>query len=258
MSYLRSKRFWRLIAILGVGTAALYFLFFSVFLSLITRQGEEVVLADLSGKPYHRIRPLLEERGFVTEVIDSIYRPDTPPMVVIAQDPLPGTRIKKGRKIYLTLSSYTPPQVPFPRVEGLPYDQVYQLLTESYGFSIGEVLVVSGEVSDVVREARYKGERLMPGTLVPKYSRIDLVVVRSSGLGKVPLVKVVGLPLPEAMARLAEAGLSVGQIRYKPNPNYPAGIVFQQYPQKAPGDSLARGYPVDLFVSGEPPKSPVE
>jgi len=258
VSYLRSKRFWRLIAILGIGTAAFYFLFFSVFLSLITRQGEEVVLADLSGKSYHRIRQLLEERGFVTEVIDSVYKPDTPPMVVIAQDPLPGTRIKKGRKIYLTLSSYTPPQVPFPRVEGLPYDQVHRLLTESYGFSVGEVLVVSGEVSDVVQEARYKGEPLMPGTLVPKYSRIDLVVVRSAGLGKVPLVKVVGLPLAEAMARLAEAGLSVGQIRYKPNPTYPAGIVFQQYPQKAPGDSLSRGYPVDLFVSGEPPKSVVE
>ena len=217
-----------------------------------------MVLADLSGKPYHRVRQILEERGFAIEVIDSVYKPDTPPMVVIAQDPLPGTRIKEGRKIYLTLSSYTPPQVPFPRVEGLPYDQAYRLLTESYGFSIGEVLAVSGEVSDVVREARYRGKRLMPGVLVPRYSRIDLVVVRSSGLGKVPLVKVVGLPLTEAMARLAEAGLRVGQIRYRPDPTYPAGIVFQQYPHKVPGDSLSRGYPVDLFVSGEPPKSPVE
>lgn len=258
MSYLRSKRFWRLIAILGIGTAAFYFLFFSVFLPIVTRQGDEVILSDLSGKPYHRIRDLLEERGFVTEVIDSVYKPDTPPMVVLAQDPLPGTRIKKGRKIYLTLSSYTPPQVPFPRVEGLPYDQVYRLLTESYGFSVGEVLVVSGEVSDIVQGARYQGERLAPGTLVPKYSRIDLVVTRNEGLGKVPLVKVVGLPLTEAMARIAEAGLSVGQIRYKPHPTYPVGIVFQQYPQKAPGDSLSRGYPIDLFVSGEPPKSSEE
>ncbi len=254
MSYLRSKHFWRLIGILAFGTAAFYFLFFSVFLSFLTRQGEEVALADLSGKPYERIRRLLEERGFVTEVIDSVYKPDIPPAVVVMQDPLPGTRVKRGRKIYLTLSSYTPPLVPFPRVEGLPYDQVYRLLTESYGFSVGEVLVVPGEVSDVVREARLRGERLTPGTLVPKYSRVDLVVVRSEGLGKVPLVRVVGLPLAEAMARLAEAGLSVGQIRYKPNPAYPAGVVFQQYPQRVPGDSLGRGYPVDLFVSGEAPK----
>jgi len=258
VSYLRSKRFWRLLAILGIGTAVFYFLFFSVFLPIITRQGEEVILADLTGKPYARVRALLEERGFVTEVIDSVYKPDMSPLSVVAQDPLPGTRIKKGRKIYLTVSSHMPPLVPFPRVEGLPYDQVYRLLTESYGFSVGEVVVVSGEVSDVVREARYQGKRLVAGTLVPKYSRIDLVVVRSEGLGKVPLVKVVGLPLAEAMARLAEAGLSVGQIRYKPNPTYPQGVVFQQYPQKVPGDSLARGYPVDLFVSGEPPKPVAE
>jgi beta-lactam-binding protein with PASTA domain len=258
VSYLRSKRFWKLIAILSAGTAVFYLVFFWVILPLLTRQGEEVILADLTSKPYARVRALLEERGFAVEVIDSIYKPDVPPMVVVGQDPLPGTRIKKGRKIYLTLSSYTPPQVPFPRVEGLPYDQVYRLLTESYGFSVGEVIAVPGEVSDVIREARYKGERLAPGTLVPKYSRIDLVVVRSEGLDKVPLVKVVGLPLAEAMARLSAAGLSVGQIRYKPNPSYPPGIVFQQYPQKAPGDSLSRGYPVDLFVSGEPPKQVAE
>ena len=258
MSYLRSKHFWKLIAILSAATVAFYVVFFWVVLPFLTRQGEEVILADLTGKPYERVRVLLGERGFSVEVIDSIYKPDMPPMVVVGQDPLPGTRIKEGRKIYLTLSSYTPPQVPFPRVDGLPYDQVYRLLTESYGFSIGEVITVPGEVSDVVREARYKGERLQPGTLVPKYSRIDLVVVRSTGLDKVPLVKVVGLPLSEAMARLAAAGLSVGQIRYKPNPSYPPGIVFQQYPQKVPGDSVSRGYPVDLFVSGEPPKPVAE
>jgi Uncharacterized protein conserved in bacteria, COG2815 len=108
VSYLRSKRFWRLLAILVTGTAVFYFLFFSVFLPIITRQGEEVILADLTGKPYARVRALLEERGFVTEVIDSVYKPDMPPLSVVAQDPLPGTRIKKGRKIYLTVSSHMP------------------------------------------------------------------------------------------------------------------------------------------------------
>jgi beta-lactam-binding protein with PASTA domain len=240
--------------LLIIGTAGLYLVFFLVILPLFTHQGQEVILADLTGKPYLAVEAALERHGFVAEAMDSLYKPETPPLSVIAQDPLPGTRIKKGRKIYLTLSSHVPPSVPFPRVVGLPYEQVYRLLKESYGFSIGEVIPVRGEVSDVVQEAQMSGRTIAAGDLVPKYSRIDLVVTRSEGLGKVPLVKVVGLRLAEAIARLSEVGLAVGQIRYRPHPSYPAGVVFQQYPQKAPGDSLARGYPVDLFVSGEPPK----
>ncbi len=258
IAYLKSKEFWVLLAILGSGTLLGYFLFFNLVLAFLTRHGDEHVLGNLEGKPYLAVIEALERQGFSGQVIDSLYKPEARPGQILAQDPLPKTRIKKGRKVYLTIASSTAPQVPFPKVEGLPYEQAHRLLSESYGFTIGEVLTVAGEIPDLVVEARYQGEKLMAGSLVPRYSRIDLVITRGQTQDKVPLISVVGLSLQEAMARLAQVGLGIGQIRYKPNPRFPAGTVFQQYPQKAPGDSLARGYPIDLFVSGEPPKSVVE
>lgn len=257
-AYLKSKEFWVLIALLAVGTLLFYFLFFNVILAFLTRHGEEYTLGNLEGKPYQVVVEALESQGFRGQIMDSLYKPEARPGQILAQDPLPKTRIKKGRKVYLTIASSKAPQVPFPKVEGLPYEQARRLLTESYGFTIGEVLMVAGEVPDLVVEARYQGEKIMPGSLIPHYSQIDLVITRGSSGDKVLLISVVGLPLQEAMVRLAQAGLGVGQIRYRPNPRFPAGTVFQQYPQKAPGDSIARGYPIDLFVSGEVPKSVVE
>jgi beta-lactam-binding protein with PASTA domain len=235
-----------------------YLLFFWVLLPLLTRHGEEYRLPSLIGHKYAAVSRSLEAEGFSAVIVDSQYVPDTPPMTILLQDPPPKTHIKKGRKIYLTVASATPPAIPLPRVKELPYEQAHRLLKESYGFRIRDVLYVAGDVPDIVVEVRYQGKPIEAGAPVPKYATLDLVVSRGLSTEKVPFISVVGLPLEQAVARLNAAGLAVGYIRYKPNPTAPKGHVYRQYPERVAGDSLPMGMAIDLFVNSEPPSSTAE
>lgn len=254
-AYLAEKEAWGFVAAVLGAIGIFYGLFFLFLLPLCTRQGEEYVLPSLIGRKYPTVRSALESAGFSVMVIDSQYVPDAEPNTVLLQDPPPKTRIKKGRKVYLTVASHTPPQLPLPHVQELPYEQAYRLLRESYGFRLGEVEYVPGDIPDIVKGVRYQGRLLKPGEPVPKYATLSLIVSRGLSDQKVAFVSVVGLPLEEAVSRLSAAGLSVGYIRYKPAPQVPAGHVYRQYPERVPGDSLPMGMAIDLFVSGEAPQS---
>lgn len=251
-----SRKEGKLFLVLSLGGLFLsYVLFLAVLLPWLTRKGEEYRLPNLAGRPYPQVAEALGEVGFSPVLLDSQYVPETAPMTILLQDPPPNTRIKKGRKIYLTVASSTPPQIPFPDVKDLPYEQAHRLLRESYGFRIGEVIYTGGSVPDIVVEVRYEGKPIKAGQPIPRYATVDLVVSRGLSDVKVPFVSVVGLPVEEAVARLNAAGLTVGHIRYKAQPDVPPGYVYRQYPERVPQDSLPAGTAIDLFVNGQPPSA---
>ncbi|RMF49182.1 MAG: PASTA domain-containing protein [Bacteroidetes bacterium] len=254
-----SRREGKLFLVLSLAALGVsYALFLTVLLPWLTRQGEEYRLPNLAGRPYPQVAQALAEAGFSPVLLDSQYVPETTPLTILLQDPPPNTRIKKGRKIYLTVASATPPQIPFPQVKELPYEQAHRLLRESYGFRIGDVIYVSGSVPDIVVGVRYAGKPIEAGQPIPRYATVDLVVSRGLSKEKVPFVSVVGLPIEEAVARINAAGLTVGHIRYKVHAGVPPGYVYRQYPDRVPGDSLPAGTAIDLFVNGQSPSTPAE
>jgi len=257
-AYVRSREGLAFVGML-VALGILSHLFFvSVLLSWVTRQGQEYKLPSLVGRRLPVVQRSLEAAGFLPVVLDSQYVPDKPPHIILLQDPPAGTRVKKGRKIYLTITSAVAPMVPFPRVQDMPYEEASRLLRETYGFRIGAVEYQTGREPDIVLAAKYKGQVIEPGTMIPKYSTIDLVVSRGWSEVKVPFISVVGLPLEEAVQRIHAVGLAVGQIRYKPMPNIPPGQVYRQYPERVPKDSVPAGMPIDLVVNAQAPSSPIE
>lgn len=257
-AYIRSREGLIFLGLV-VGLGMLSYLFFaSVLLAWLTRQGEEYKLPSLVGRKLSSVKHALEAAGFPVVVIDSQYVPDRPPHTVLLQDPPAGTRVKKGRKIYLTVTSAVPPTVPFPRIQDMPYEEAHRLLRETYGFRIGSLEYKAGREPDIILEARYNGQVIQAGTPIPKYSTIDLVVSRGLSDQKVPFVSVVGLSLEEAVARIHAVGLSVGHIRYKPVPGVPPGQVYRQYPERMPVDSVPAGMAIDLVVNSQPVTAPGE
>lgn len=254
-AYVRSREgVLFILSLIALGVLSHLF-FVSVLLSWVTRQGEEYKLPSLVGKRLSVVQSSLIAAGFSPVVIDSQYVPDKPAHIILLQDPPAGTPIKKGRKIYLTITSAVAPTVPFPRVQDMPYEEAHRLLKETYGFQIGAVEYQEGREPDIVLAAKYKGQVIKPGTMIPKHSRIDLVVSRGWSEVKVPLISVIGLSLEEAVAQIHAAGLAVGQIRYKPAPDIPPGQVYRQYPERTPHDSVPAGMPIDLVVNAEPPSA---
>ncbi|MCS6790586.1 MAG: PASTA domain-containing protein [Bacteroidia bacterium] len=250
--YLRSQEAWLWIGGLIVLMLLSYLLFLGGLLSVITRHDEEVALPNLIGHSYSVVKSSLERADLEVEIIDSFYVPDKPPLTVLLHDPPAQTRVKKGRKVYLTVSSHIPPSLPLPRVRDLPYEQAHRLLTETYGFRIEKVLYVQGKEPDLVQGVLFQGKPVRESEPVPKYAYLTLLVSKGLGEKKVPFISVVGLPLPQAVSRLHAVGLRVGEIRYKKVPHLPPGQVYRQYPERVATDSVPEGTAIDLFVNGTP------
>jgi serine/threonine-protein kinase len=126
-----------------------------------------------------------------------------------------------------------------PRVEGFLASQAERMLAAS-GFRVAvrrvRALRAPGSVVGTEPEA---------GTSVQMPAAVSLLV--SAGPPNVAAPMVMGLLEPDARAALEGAGLRAGEVELHVRPDLPEGLVVAQVP--APGDSLAAGSGVRLFVA---------
>ena len=102
------KRFpWlvHVLAMLGISVLLLMLIFF--LLRLYARQGQEYELPDVVGTNIEELEannPI----GLDVVVMDSIFRPGEAGGRILTQDPKAGTMVKRGRKLYVTMTAYSP------------------------------------------------------------------------------------------------------------------------------------------------------
>ena len=99
---------------MGIGVLLILF-FFYVYLPTTTNHGESITVPDLEGVNVEDLDRFLLERDLRFEVLeDSGFSTDYPPHTVLKQFPLPNSKVKENRKIYITLNSTNPPEVRMP------------------------------------------------------------------------------------------------------------------------------------------------
>ncbi len=86
------------------------------------------------------------------------------------------------------------------------------------------------------------------GTELPLESVVRVFI--SAGPPEVAVPPLIGQPIDVARQMIVAAGLTVGQVRERPDPDFEAGIVVEQNP--VGGVSVGNGFPVDLWVSSGP------
>ena len=146
------------------------------WLKLYTNHGTFVTVPALTGKTYEAAQILINEHQLRSEVQDSSnYNPNYPKGAVIEQDPLAGSQVKEDRKIYLILNPSAYRTVAVPDVIRRTFRQAKPTL-EALGFQIGSMLYEDDLGKDEVLEIRHNGQIIEAGTLLPKTSRIDLVL----------------------------------------------------------------------------------
>ena len=146
------------------------------WLKLYTNHGTFVTVPALTGKTYEAAQILINEHQLRSEVQDSSnYNPNYPKGAVIEQDPLAGSQVKEDRKIYLILNPSAYRTVAVPDVIRRTFRQAKPTL-EALGFQIGTMLYEDDLGKDEVLEIRHNGQIIEAGTLLPKTSRIDLVL----------------------------------------------------------------------------------
>jgi beta-lactam-binding protein with PASTA domain len=239
-------------AIIVLLLMVLFFGFFFLYLPWSTNHGETITVPSLKGLTMDEAEALLDERNLDYEVTDSTFTAGVKPLTVLSQYPLENSKVKQGRKIYLTINTETAPMIKLPK------------LTEMSVRSAEQQLLVAGllkpdlEYQNDIREnevldVKYAGTKMEPGTLIAKGSKVTLVVGNGTGDVEMDVPCVIGQSIDEAQLVIKGSGLQIGTIIYDVNATEPQGTVFKQNPNCDEGAKIRAGEMVDLWVAGNPP-----
>lgn len=143
-----------------------------------THHGEGVDVPNVKGKLISDAQIELAglELGYV--VTDSSYDARLAPGIVIEQTPGPGSRVKAGREIYLTINAKNEPTLPIPNIIDNCSVREAEAKLMALGFKIGPCQYVEGQ-KDWVLGVKCKGRSVMVGERVPINTPIVLVVGNS-------------------------------------------------------------------------------
>ncbi|PKH68838.1 PASTA domain-containing protein [Flavobacterium sp. ALD4] len=150
--------------------------FFMHWLTFTTDHGNEITVPNLSKLTEEQVEEKLDELDLDYVLLDSVnYKSDFPKFSVVQQDPLPGEKVKVGRKVYIKINSSGFSSVKVPDLIGKTYREAVPTL-KTLGLEEGTITYVPNLGKDMVLEMRYKGRNIKPGDKVLKSSKIDLVL----------------------------------------------------------------------------------
>jgi hypothetical protein len=155
-------------------------LVFCIFLWLkaYTRHGESVEIPDVKALKLEVAKTLFEAKELSYQVIDSTYNKSVSPGTIIETIPPVGSKVKKGRIIYIRLNSHSAGMISVPDIRDVSQRQAIAML-KALGFERIETRWVEGAYRDLVVGLEYRGRELQIKDKVPANAVLILLV--SSG-----------------------------------------------------------------------------
>ncbi|MCL2727999.1 MAG: PASTA domain-containing protein [Bacteroidales bacterium] len=237
--------------LLIIGILAVVVLFTQSWLKHFTRHGQSLTVPDFTGMTVEQTQRAAVAHSLKIELLDSLFIPNKPRGTVFRQIPQAGEKVKKNRRILITINSILPRQVNAPSLVGFTLRQAKAELV-SQNFQLGTLSYQNDFATNTVLEQRYRGAPLHPGTPIDAHSVIDLVLGVSPGNNIAYVPGVVGLNLEIAKDLITDHSLNVGIVRYdatvQSGADSLAAIVVRQEPSES---TVVRemGGRVNLFLS---------
>lgn len=245
----RTKRDIYLHVLLVFLTSAVLIIgFFNVYLPFTTNHGETITVPNLQGMHRDKLEEFLEERDLEYFIDDSSYHVGMGSFLVYQQYPLAGAKVKKGRKIYVSINSGKPDLIKMPNLLNRSVMNAQREI-ENMGLRMGETKLIPDLQLNAVLKQQIGGSDIAPGTLVAKGTRIDLVIGDGLSNRELQVPDLRGMPLDEAVFLLKGSGLQKGTVLTEEDPEVPANYVIRQKPD--PGGKIREGDVVDIWISGE-------
>lgn len=139
-----------------------------------TLHGQYIEVPDLSGMFEEEAGKVLAAQGLKYEVSEYKYNKMIVEGGVIEQKPKPGSYVKQGRKVYLTLNSGKEPLRAVPDVADNSSIRAAESKLRAAGFKLTRTVYVDGDL-DWVYEIRYQGQKIEAGTELPEGSTLTIV-----------------------------------------------------------------------------------
>jgi eukaryotic-like serine/threonine-protein kinase len=224
--------------------AVLYFFF--GFLPGKTNHGETITVPDLQGLSIDNVESYVTQRNLRYEVNDSTYSEDFPPLTILKQYPSAGSKVKEGRKIFISVNRVAPPSVPIPDLINQSSLRNAEAVLKSNELKRGRINYKPSPFLNLVLEMHYDGKPITPGLRVPKGSTIDLVVGNGYSRSNIPTPDLIGQDYGDASFIILGSSLKIGQVTVEGDTTNETTIVIRQQPES--GQEIKLGDPVDLWI----------
>ncbi|HEY8401889.1 MAG TPA: PASTA domain-containing protein [Cytophagaceae bacterium] len=235
---------------LGIITAiffGLIILFFYVYLPATTHHGETITVPKLEGMSIDELEDFLASKDLRYQINDSSYAPGVKPLTVLTQHPTEGSKVKQNRKIYVTIASKNPPKVKMPKLIDGSLKSA-EMTLKGYDLVKGDIKYIPSPYTNLVIDQLVDGKKILPGTYIPKGTKVDLVVGNGTGATEIEVPELINRDIEEAKIYLAGLGLSVGIIKYDPASDEIPGTVIKQKPSAG---KIRIGESIDIWVAGD-------
>lgn len=214
-----------------------------------TRHGEVYIVPDFSGLNHQEVISQYQDQ-FRFIIVDSIFEKGMDHGAVLQQDPLPGSKVKKGRNLYFIVVARQPEKVMMPNLANLSLRQAMVTL-ESAGLNINDLSFTEHFARNAVVSQLYNGVPIAPGTELFRGSAIDIVLGDGGNLLKVPFPMIFGKKPNEARQILRYATLNVGNEHFLDGNDTVNSRVYKIQPSVLPGTDLLPGTYITIWYRSD-------
>ncbi len=259
LRFLISKKFFRH---LGFAITLLIIIVLSilVWLKIYTHHGQAITVPNLTGLTGDEVNDVTSSRNLRFEIVDSVFSPEMPRGTVLKQNPRASSRVKKNRKIFLTMNAINPETVAMPQLVGLSIRQA-RLALQNAGLSLGDIEYRPDYAINNVLQQMYNDSVINEGTEIGKGAVIGLVLGMGLSKETTRVPDLMGLGAEVAREIIADYYLNIGAITYDESmldaEDSALAFVWRQYPEFDEFRRLNMGMEVDVWLTVDSTLLPV-
>lgn len=223
----------------------------AAFISLkgYTRHAEEIIVPDFVGLDCDSIMEAYQdEYHFI--MLDSIYSKVFSEGSIYQQDPLPNSKVKKGRNMYLVKVSEAPEKVAMPNLRNLSLRQALVSL-KANGLKVSELEFVEHFAKNAIVDQKFEGKIVEPGTEIIKCSEIKLLVGYGHDDKRTHLPNLLTVKKENVKRDIIEASLNLGNEIYMDNDEEGKYKVYKMKPAYNIETLVQLGSKVDVWYRSE-------
>lgn len=163
--------------LLAIGITFVLMLVTMILLRSYTRHGREVDMPDFVGQNCNALIDTLLPSDYIIVITDEVYDKTVTAGTILKQNPEAGEKVKKGRKVYLTVATSEPPKVIMPELRDVSLRQA-EIMLGALGLELEGTILKPSPYENAVLEQLHKGRVIAAGTEIRMGDKITLVVGR--------------------------------------------------------------------------------
>ena len=231
-----------------------------IFLNIATKHNQELVVPDLSNLTVEEAVAEAALNDMIVDVTDSVFVKRMKRGAVYRQNPAPGSKVKSGRRIALTINAVNAKKLTMPNLVGFSMRQAKAELL-SRGLVLGRLVYVQDMATNNVLRQLHGNREIEPGTMIESEAVIDLVVGLNGHDYVTYVPNLAGLKCISAVEAVHDHSLNISKLRFddtvRDYDDSLSAMVYRQVPEPSDSIHVNMGTDVTLYLTLDETKIPV-